>query len=127
MNVFETLVDKARSSYEKAQKAINYRFNKQEMADDEYWQKVKKDADNMLLMMADPRYSSMKSYIMAIKNQLDEDLERVAISDWTNYNREIRADKIAIVSAQRAIVKAILEYPDKLVDELRKRENEKAI
>lgn len=78
-----------------------------------------KNADELHQLINDPRYPRYQRYLQELLKQLDRNLDLTLTSFPEHYSREARADKAAAISAQKQLLKAILEHPEEIAELIR--------
>jgi hypothetical protein len=119
-NIFTEITDKIQNLHLQRTERLN-RKNEKESANKKYWKDLEDKLQDVKSLMSDKRYPVMQEFLSELHKKLNERLLFTLSGNFNDkYTRDSRTDEAAIISAQIVILKSIIEYPDKLLETIRK-------
>ena len=120
-NPFVELAEEVGSRYAKIADRVKRKLSGKEKEKDLYLAELREAAKDCHSLMLDVRYPSMQKFLTGTRDRLNEQLQLILTSDFGNYTRESRADRAAVVAAEIHVLNNIIEYPERIIDELKER------
>lgn len=107
--------DKIREISQRQSDKIKARYEKKK-TESEYWKEIEKSAEDWRAIMNSPSYSGAKRFLEETIAKLQEQEDAILCGAINPYTREERADKAGLISAQKLIVKYLMNEPERVID-----------